>query len=130
MGDLGKISQMDVTRYVERHAREQSAKSGKAMCWALRSFLRYLHVRGLNPHALASCVPSIRRWKFANLPTYLSAVQVQKVFDGCDRTTALGRRDYAVLLMLETAAAAEAEEIAVTSAAARHHRRRSSCRRR
>ncbi|MFO1157313.1 MAG: site-specific integrase [Reyranellaceae bacterium] len=100
VGDLGKVSQKDVTCYVERHARDQSAESGKAMCWALRSFLRYLHVRGLNPHALAGCVPSIRRWKFANLPTYLSAVQVQKVLDGCDRTTALGRRDYAVLLML------------------------------
>jgi integrase len=32
--------------------------------------------------------------------TYLSAAQVQKVLDGCDRTTALGRRDYAILMML------------------------------
>jgi site-specific recombinase XerD len=98
--DLGKISQNDVTRYIERHARDQSAGSGKAMCWALRAFLRYLHLSGLNPFALAACVPSIRRWKFASLPTYLSVAQVQKVLDGCDRTTALGRRDYAVLLML------------------------------
>jgi site-specific recombinase XerD len=45
-------------------------------------------------------VPSIRRWKLASLPTYLSAAQVQKVLDGCDRTTALGRRDYAILMML------------------------------
>jgi integrase len=68
------------------------------MCWALRSFLRYLHHKGLNP--LAGCVPSIRRWKLASLPTYLSAVQVQTVLDGCDRATALGRRDYAILMML------------------------------
>ena len=98
--DLGKITRKDVTRYIERHARDQSAGSGKAMCWALRTFLRYLYLRGLNPFALAACVPSIRRWKFANLPTYLSVAQVQKVLDGCDRTTALGRRDYAILLML------------------------------
>ena len=90
--DLGKISQEDVTRYVERHARDWSAVSGKAMCWSLRAFLRYLHHRGLNPLALAGCVPSIRRWKLASLPTYLSAAQVQKILDGCDRTTALGRR--------------------------------------
>jgi integrase len=45
-------------------------------------------------------VPSIRLWRLASLPTYLSAAQVQKVFDRCDRTTALGRRDYAVLMML------------------------------
>ena len=36
-GDLGRIGQADVTRYIERHARDQSASSGKAMCWALRS---------------------------------------------------------------------------------------------
>jgi len=70
------------------------------MCWALRSFLRYLHHKGLNPVALAGCVPSIRRWKFASLPTYLSAAQVQAVLDGCDRATALGRRDYAILMIL------------------------------
>ena len=98
--DLCKISQEDVTRYVERHARDWSAASGKAMCWSLRAFLRYLHHRGLNPLSLAGCVPSIRRWKLASLPTYLSAAQVQKVLDGCDRTTALGRRDYAILMML------------------------------
>jgi site-specific recombinase XerD len=99
-GDLGRIGQADVTRYIERHARDQSASSGKAMCWALRSFLRYLHHKGLNPRPLASCVPSIRRWKLASLPTYLSAEQVQTVLDSCDRATALGRRDYAILMML------------------------------
>lgn len=98
--DLGRISQADVIHYVERHARDRSAQTGKAMCWALRSFLRYLHYKGLNPLALAGCVPSIRRWKLASLPTYLSAAQVQKVLDGCDRATTLGRRDYAILMML------------------------------
>jgi site-specific recombinase XerD len=98
--DLGRISQADVTRYIERHARDQSAASGKAMCWALRSFLRYLHHKGLNPRPLAGCVPSIRRWKLTGLPTYLSAAQVQTVLDGCDQATALGRRDYAILMML------------------------------
>ena len=98
--DLGKIGQEDVTRHIERHARDRSAASGKAMCWSLRAFLRYLHHKGLTPLALADCVPSIRRWKLASLPTYLSAAQVQKVLDGCDRATAMGRRDYAILMML------------------------------
>jgi site-specific recombinase XerD len=70
------------------------------MCWSLRAFLRYLHHCGLQPAGLAAGVPSIRRWRLSNLPTYLSAAQVQKVLDGCDRTSALGRRDYAILMML------------------------------
>lgn len=98
--DLCKINQKDVTRYVERHARDCSPETGKVMCWSLRAFLRYLHHQGLNPRSLTGCVPSIRRWKLASLPTYLPAAQVQKSLDGCDRTTAIGRRDYAVLMML------------------------------
>lgn len=98
--DLGRISQEEVIRYVERHAQDWSPRSGKAMCWSLRAFLRYLHHTGLHPLALAGCVPSIRQWKLASLPTYLSAAQVQKVLDGCDRATAMGRRDYAILMML------------------------------
>jgi site-specific recombinase XerD len=98
--DLGKISQESVIGYIERHARDWSPKTGKAMCWSLRAFLRYLHHRGLNPRALAGCVPSIRRWKLATLPTHLPAAQVQKALDSCDRATAIGQRDYAILMLL------------------------------
>jgi site-specific recombinase XerD len=98
--DLGRIRQEDVVRYIERHARDWSPRSGQAMCWSLRAFLRYLHLKGLHPLALAGCVPSIRRWQLASLPTYLSVAQVQKVLDGCDRSTSVGRRDYAILMML------------------------------
>ena len=70
------------------------------MCWSLRAFLRYLHHLGLNPRALAGCVPSMRRWKLAGLPTFLPAAQVQKALDGCDRAAPMGRRDYAILMML------------------------------
>jgi len=98
--DLGKIRQNNVVRYVERHAHDSSVASGKAMCTALRALLRYLYYDGSNPLALAGCVPSVRHCKLANLPTYSPAAQVLKVLDDCDRTTGLGRRDYAIVLML------------------------------
>jgi site-specific recombinase XerD len=99
-GDLAKLRQEDVIGYVQRHARDASAASGRAMCYALRSFLRYLYHSGLNPLELADCVPSIRRWALASLPSAPSGADVQHVLDGCDRTTALGRRDYAILMLL------------------------------
>lgn len=98
--DLGKISREDVIGYVERHARDWSPETGKAMCGSLRAFLRYLHHQGLHPAPLAGCVPSIRQWKFASLPSYLSSAQVQKILDSGDRASAMGRRDHAILVML------------------------------
>jgi hypothetical protein len=96
-GDLGRIRQEDVIGYIERHARDWSPKTGMAMCWSLRAFLRYLHHVGLNETALAGSVPSIRQWKLTSLPTYLSTAQVQSVLAGCDRSSAIGRRDYALM---------------------------------
>jgi site-specific recombinase XerD len=112
--DLGKISQEKVIGYIERHARDWSPSAGRTMCSSLRAFLRYLHHRGLNPHALAGCVPSIRRWKLATLPTCLPGTQVQKVLDCCDRTTAMGRRDYAILMMLARLGLRATEAAALT----------------
>lgn len=98
--DLVKLSRADVTGYVERHAQDWSAATAKSMCWTLRAFLRYLLCKGLIFRDLVDCVPSIRRWRFSALPTYLSARQVQQVLDGCDRRTPIGRRDYAILILL------------------------------
>jgi site-specific recombinase XerD len=98
--DLGSFKQEEVIRYIERHVQDGSPKSAKLMCWSLRAFLRYLHHTGLNPHALAGCVPSIRQWNLVSLPTSLSAAQVQKALDSCDRASAVGRRDFAILMML------------------------------
>jgi site-specific recombinase XerD len=98
--DLAKMNHAVVVRYVERRARDGSPRAGQGMCGSLRAFLRYLHHEGLNRVCLTGCVPSIRRWKLASLPSYLSAEQVQNVLDGCDRTSAIGRRNYAILMML------------------------------
>lgn len=98
--DLDKLTPEEVIRYIERHAQDWSPKSAKGMCWSLRAFLRYLHHTGLHQRALAGCVPSIREWKLASLPTYLSVAQVQKVLDNCDRASAVGRRDFAIWMLL------------------------------
>ncbi len=49
---------------------------------------------------LAAIVPSVRRWKLASLPSYLQPDQIQSVIDTCKRDTPIGRRDYAILLLL------------------------------
>jgi len=67
--DLGRISQEDVTRYVERHARDWSAGSGKAMCWsepARSGQLRALHqaMEAREPADLSVCFAGAQgpRW--------------------------------------------------------------------
>jgi integrase len=67
---------------------------------AIRSFLRYLHYKGLVDADLSLAVPKVARWRLSTLPKYLPAAQVRQVLRHCDRTTVLGRRDYAIMLLL------------------------------
>jgi len=99
-GHFARLAQADVLGYVERHAQDASAATAVSMCSRLRSFLRYLHVQGFIANDLAACIPSVRKWRFTALPTYLSAAQLRSVFQSCDQTTATGRRDYAVVMLL------------------------------
>jgi site-specific recombinase XerD len=97
---LAGLTPDDVIGYVEQHAHDGSPATAGIMCARVRSFLRYLHVEGLVETDLAACVPSIKKWRMTGLPTYLSAAQLQRVFQSCNRQTAVGRRDYAVLMLL------------------------------
>ncbi len=49
---------------------------------------------------LSTSVPSIRTWKFSLLPEFLQPKQIQQVLDSCDRSSSIGMRDYAVLMLL------------------------------
>jgi len=49
---------------------------------------------------LAPALPKVANWALSSLPKYISAGAVQRVLDQCDRQTAVGRRNYAVLLLL------------------------------
>ena len=66
----------------------------------MRLFLRYLHYKGLIDTDLSLAVPTVARWSLSTLPKHLSAAQVRQVLRHCDRSTPLGRRNYAILLLL------------------------------
>jgi integrase/recombinase XerD len=68
---------------------------------ALRSLLRFLHLAGYVPVALAGAVPA-GRGRPRNLvrPAVDRHDDARTVLAGCDRDSAVGRRDYAILLML------------------------------
>jgi integrase/recombinase XerD len=67
---------------------------------ALRSFLRFLHVEGLAGAPVAQAVPAVANRKGQGLPRALPPATVARLLASCDRRTRLGRRDYAMLMLL------------------------------
>jgi site-specific recombinase XerD len=100
VSNFSSLRGLDVRRFLVQHAHDQSPSSAKNMCWTLRAFSRYLLYKGHTTYNLSSAVPSIRRWSLTTLPEHLSSDQIKKVLDGCDKSSTVGLRDYAVLMLL------------------------------
>jgi integrase/recombinase XerD len=97
---LAELEAGDVTRFVLRHAHTMSPGRAKLLVTALRSFLRFLFVHGDTAIDLTTAVPTVANWRHATLPKFISIEDVRRLLGACDRSTATGRRDYAVLLLL------------------------------
>lgn len=67
---------------------------------ALRSFLRFLFLRGHTETDLSLAVPTVRQWRLSSVPRYLPARDVERLLGACDPCSATGRRDHAILLLL------------------------------
>jgi site-specific recombinase XerD len=66
----------------------------------LRSFLQYARYRGEVKLDLAAAVPIVPNWSMSSVPRAIGAGQVRQLLASIDRSTAVGRRDYAILLLL------------------------------
>lgn len=98
--DLSLLCAADITGFVRRRAIAIRSKRVQLVTTALRSFLRYARYRGDIEKDLAACIPAVANWKQSGLPRALPADQVEQVLKSVNRKTAIGRRDYAILLIL------------------------------
>jgi site-specific recombinase XerD len=98
--NLATLRAPDVTGFVTRHAHQLSPMRAKLMVTALRSFLGYLRYRGAIATDLSGCVPTVPNWSLSTIPRFLPAGDVERVLKSCDRKTAVGRRNHAILLLL------------------------------
>jgi site-specific recombinase XerD len=67
---------------------------------ALRMFLSFLIAEGKCAVGLDAAIPTLAHWRLASLPRYLPPEDVERLIASCDRTSAVGRRDRAILLLL------------------------------
>lgn len=91
----------DVIGFVQREVtRFHNPARAKEMTNALRSFLQYAYYRNLITTDLRSSVPKVANWSMTSLPRSLSTDEVERLLAHCNRDTALGRRNWAILLLL------------------------------
>jgi integrase/recombinase XerD len=98
--DLVGITAADVTAFVLARCPGRAVGSAKLIVCALRSLLRWLHLTAVIPVSLAAAVPAVAGWRLSGLPKGLEPGQLRRLLGACDRRTATGRRDYAIMVLL------------------------------
>jgi integrase/recombinase XerD len=97
--DLGRLTASDVTAFLTGQSRRLAPKTVQRLATALRSLLRFWHVEGLISGPLDRAVPKVANRR-PGLPRPLDPAQVRALLASCDRGTAGGRRDLAMLTLL------------------------------
>lgn len=94
------IRVQDIDHFVAKSAQRYAPKTLERMCSELRAFLRFLHARSQTKRDLAQFVsgPIIRRYDRPRRG--LDWDNVRRILGAVDRSTATGRRDYALLLLM------------------------------
>jgi hypothetical protein len=85
---------------VLRECERRSVGSARCLTKALRSLLRFAFLEGWTATDLTATVPAVANWQASSLPRALEAQRVALLVGSCDRSTATGRRDYAILHLL------------------------------
>ena len=97
---LQELAVTDVSGFLLRHARSSTPGVARLMVSALRSFFRFLFRYGETDSDLSRAVLTVPTWRLAEVPKYLKSDEVERVIEACDRSTAVGRRNRAVILLL------------------------------
>jgi len=97
---LSRLCAGDVVRFVQRQAARLNLKRAKLLTSALRSFLHYARYRGAITLDLAAAVPPVANWSMLSIPRAIPADSVRRLLASISRRTAMGRRDYAIVLLL------------------------------
>ena len=96
---LPAVTAESVIRFVVEESRRRSAGAAQVTVTAMRSLLRFLFLEGRIDEALAEVVPAVSVSK-GFLPRGLTGETVARLLAGCDASTAIGRRDLAILTLL------------------------------
>lgn len=89
-----------IQRFLLDRIRGRSSEYVRLLATSLRSFFRFLFLCGELPTDLSAAVPTVCKPQRTVPPAFLSPDEIDRVISATDRSTATGRRDYAVLMLL------------------------------
>jgi integrase/recombinase XerD len=111
--DLTKITPANIARFMQHLISRGKPFRDKTPPTHLRNFFQFLFKSGKTNVNLAPSVPRIAQRYASTLPRHLTSEQVEAVIAAVKADTALGRRNYAMVLLMARLGLRAAEVIAI-----------------
>ncbi len=99
---LSELSSEQVLTFFENYTQGRGRTIGRHLQGVLRTFLRFCLQQGYLQRDLSQALPTIRTYKLSGVPRAISEENAQKTLECIDRTSPIGRRDFAILQLLHT----------------------------
>lgn len=96
---LDQLTAGEVSGFIARECPAGGGPSAQMLVTVVRSVLRYLHIAGLIDVPLEWAVPAAANLR-RTLPRGLGSAAVGALLSSCDRRRRIGRRNYAMLVLL------------------------------
>src|SRR5258708_7566070 len=97
---LQELQPRDLHRFILEEARRVTRSRAQRAAGSLRPLMRFLRQRGLIESDLVAAIPRVASWRLSHLPKFLPPEQIERVLQSCNCRTAVGQRDYAMLLFM------------------------------
>jgi len=97
---LERLDAGELGDYVIHEARRLKIGAVRQTVTVLRTFTRFLFATGVSASDLSGAVPSVSGIRFDGLPKALEKEVVQALLASCVRDRPVGRRDYAILVLM------------------------------
>src|SRR5271156_6103112 len=111
--DLSKITPADIARFMQHLISRGKPFRDKTPPTHLRNFFQFLFKSGKTNVNLAPSVPRIAQRYGSTLPRYITSEQVETVVAAVRADTAIGRRNYAMVLLMARLGLRAREVIAI-----------------
>ena len=98
--DVARLRVVDIHEFVLRRVHACCPKRMQLILSALRSFLRFLYLSEQIAVPLADHVPKVAGWRLSEIPKWVAADDIERTLARCNRRSAAGQRDFAILMLL------------------------------
>ncbi|OQA15947.1 MAG: Tyrosine recombinase XerD [Firmicutes bacterium ADurb.Bin356] len=95
---LDNITAPIIDNHLESYKGYQKSSIARC-CRAIASFLEYAFENGNTCENKALCVPDVRAYRYANMPSAFTVDELKRILLSVDRANPQGKRDYAILLL-------------------------------